>query len=268
MDIRKIRKFLSLTRIDSSLLVFVVVFIPLLLNDHGMLRTLQYSLPLLVASMATFVLNDIYDAEKDEINHPQRPIPSNQLTKTVAMVFYFVLLFSVLVLVKFYIPKELVFLYLIFVILTVNYNHLVEYFPSLKNVYVALVTVIPIVILQNILNTTADRYLLSSSLFLFILGREILMDILDIEGDGNTLAKYLGPQMSISIAFVFQLIAIFLLCILVDSTMDMMMTILVAIVAIIAIYLWSKKNRRKAALSLMKLQLAACVVFLLPGKNG
>jgi|TARA_B110000908_G_C10258195_1_gene457101 4-hydroxybenzoate polyprenyltransferase len=76
------------------------------------------------------------------------------------------------------------FLYLTFVLLFSNYNFVVEKVLRLKNLFVAVVTIIPVWIVADLIALDSTRFVLMASLLLYIVGRELLMDVQDMEGDG------------------------------------------------------------------------------------
>ena len=64
----------------------------------SLFATLSGFISVFAVSASILVLNDYFDVETDKINAPDRPIPSNQVTKTQALVFSIILLLSGLVL--------------------------------------------------------------------------------------------------------------------------------------------------------------------------
>lgn len=161
-----------------------IVCAPLLFAGFGVSESFSLARPILTASMSGFVLNDIYDVERDRINHPTRPIPSGHLSSSAATILYFALLGGSLLTIKLYAPMDQLFLYLTFVLLFSNYNFVVEKVLRLKNLFVAVVTIIPVWIVADLIALDSTRFVLMASLLLYIVGRELLMDVQDMEGDG------------------------------------------------------------------------------------
>src|SRR5688572_25665258 len=118
----------------------------------GFRQSALFAFPILTTAMAGFVLNDILDAEKDAVNHPFRPIPRGDISKTNAMALYFGLLLLTLISVRLWVPLKELFYYLLFVISFANYGFVVERFPLLKNPYVGAATVIPVLIAISVSN--------------------------------------------------------------------------------------------------------------------
>ena len=213
--------------------------------------------------MAGFVLNDIFDEERDRLNHPDRPIPSGRFSPVSATLLYFGLLATALLAAKVFVPDEQLFLYLTFALLFSNYNFLVEKAPLLKNAYVAAVSIIPVWIVADFLSLDGTRYALAAALLLFIFGREVLMDVVDMRGDGPTLAKRLGAPVSVKLGFALQGVAILSLVIQSTSAIHALSIGTMLVGMGVFIYMWRKERQRPIAIHLMKLQIACAYAFLI-----
>lgn len=258
----KVLSFARLSRLDSSFLAAMVIFIPLWIGGVPWLDGVQAALPILSASMCSFILNDIHDAEKDALNHPERPIPLGLISKNTAMFYYFAGLFVTLVLIKAYIASEEIFLYLLFVVVVTNYNFIVERFPYLKNPYVAFATVIPVLIAQRLLMLDVLWSQLPLALFLFILGREALMDVLDAQGDGQTLANTIGIKTSTWLAFSLQGAGLLALFPASETVVQKMVFGIMLLLLFLFGVLWAFTGLRKIVIHMMKVQLAASIIYL------
>src|SRR3954464_12491970 len=105
------RSLLKLTRLDSSLLVALAVFIPLFVRTKDLGLSLSKAIPLLFIGMCTFIANDLDDVEKDRINHPERPLPSGHVKPSLAAMLYFFCLVSALSTTRFYVQANMAFWY-------------------------------------------------------------------------------------------------------------------------------------------------------------
>ena len=255
--------FLKLSRIDTCFLITFAVFAPALLHSGDLYFSFTQSIPLLPMSMCAFVLNDIHDAERDRINHPDRIIPSGKIGPKVAILFYFLLLVISLLLIKVYIPRDYFYWYLLLLILYINYNYVVTDFPSYKNIYVSITAAILIYLLSHIL-VDPQIGILALSIFLFIFGRELLMDVLDAHGDGKTLAHKLGDETATSIAFIFQIIGIGILLFIVDTLFEMVAEIIIITILVLVWHHWKHSQKRQRLITLMKVQLLIGIIFLIP----
>src|ERR1700742_3690788 len=137
---RGLRALAAVSRLDTSAIVSASVAVPLYFKTNDLALALGKSLPLLAITMCGFILNDIHDVERDRENHPRRPLPREDLTEIQAAVIYFVLLACALIVLRAFVAPEIAVLYLLLLVALMNYNYVVKYFPILKNVYVASVS--------------------------------------------------------------------------------------------------------------------------------
>src|SRR5262249_55421976 len=160
--------------------------------------------------MCGYTANNLHDIEKDRENHPDRPLPAGEINISAAAIAFFCLLALALISVREWIVAPNAFLYLLILIAMINYNYVVFYFPSLKNVLVAFAGTIPLFILAEAAHGPTVRVSVICSLFFFLLGIEVLSDTEDIAGDGNTLVKMMGTRRAANIAFFAKILADFL----------------------------------------------------------
>ena len=116
-----LRAILRLTRLDSSLLALLAVFLPLWVRTGNLAQSLGRALPLLFSFMCTFIANDLDDVEKDRVNHPDRPLPARQITPALAAVLYFTCLALALFSTRCYVSPGIAFLYYSLIALLISY---------------------------------------------------------------------------------------------------------------------------------------------------
>lgn len=251
-----------LARFDTCAIAFLSLSVPLFYVTGDLLDSIVNSLPVLTISMCGFVINDLHDIDKDIINHPDRPLPSKRLSLFAASLIYFSLLTISLTLVKAYVAPRYVYLYLLFLISLINYNYVVQYVPSIKNLYVAAAGILPILILASLLPPERSYARIIVALFFFLFAREMLMDIEDSEGDEATLAKRIGLAKSRYIAFAAK--AMGTIIILPRANTRWGLAIFLAIIAadVISFLLWKHQGARAKILFCMKLQLLLGLYFL------
>jgi len=240
-----------------------IIFVPLWFAEFGTLDSFLLALPILTASMSGFVLNDIFDEERDRVNHPTRPIPSGHLSSTTATILYFALLAGTLLTIKLYVPIEQLFMYLTFILLFSNYNFAVEKAPRLKNFYVAITTIIPVWIITDLIGIDRTRFVLIAALVLYIVGRELLMDVQDMDGDGSTLANLLGNRRSVRLAFALQTLAIVSLTAIVGTSPQAFAIGAMFAMLVGFLLMWKRHELRRPIIHGMKLQIALAYTFLI-----
>jgi 4-hydroxybenzoate polyprenyltransferase len=197
---------LQLTRIITSLLLGLIIFIPSYINGNNGLISLSIASPFILCLLGGFALNDVFDIEKDMINKPHRAIPSNKISYRQGLLISFTLI-TISILVSFIVCKTIfeLFIYLISIIGIISYNYLLRKYPLIKNLFAAILCSLPILFILDSFNYSIDYYLLLISTIIFIFGRELLMDTKDIEGDKSTgiftIPYYLGKKLSVKISF-------------------------------------------------------------------
>lgn len=255
-------EFLKLVRFDTCVLTACILFVPLSLRGVGLTSAFLESIPVLLICMCCFVLNDVFDIEKDQINHPNRPLPSGSFSKSTAMGIYLLLLTGTLVSTYAFVVQEKYYLYMLCLIVFTNYNHVVEDFPLLKNLYVALASVLPVLILRpSVWEITIVDYV-AIALCGFILGREILMDVLDVGGDKDSLAQRLGQKRSEKIGFGVQLCGIAVLIPFAHSTLKITVVILLCVCCAVGYFNWIASRHRWLIIQSMKVQAISGLAFL------
>ena len=262
MLLRHIRNFARISRLDTSLLAAMSIFLPMVWSDLGIRKSSEYSIPLLFAAMASFILNDIHDVERDTQNHPDRTLPSGEMSINSAVILYYIILACAVVSLDSFIPYELIFYYVIFLVVVINYNYIVQYFMPYKIIYVAASTAIPVQISQIVINFSGPRWVLPLSLFMFILSREILMDILDRDGDRRNIASVVEEGQLVALSIALQLSSILLISIIAASTVQYIIVFFVLIIGIFSMYLWNSFGNRPRAIEVMKVQLLLCIAML------
>jgi geranylgeranylglycerol-phosphate geranylgeranyltransferase len=256
------RPLLKLTRLDSSSLVALAVFIPLFARTGDLGLSIRKAIPLLFIGMCTFIANDLDDIEKDRINHPERPLPSCHITTTGAVGLYFVCLIAALFSTKFYVQPRIAFWYYLLLTLSISYGYVVDYFSGFKTIYVACATTIPVLSVAITYPNERRLYLVVGSLFFFVLGRELCMDFVDRAGDKASFMHTIRATPLASAAFCLETIGLLLLVIQVDEFMDAAGILLIALLLLLASHCWFKRASYKRAILLMKLQLFVGLYFL------
>jgi len=256
------RSLLKLTRLDSSLLVALAVFIPLFSRTKDLGLSLSKAAPLLFIGMCTFIANDLDDIEKDRINHPERPLPSGSINPAFAAVLYFCCLAAALFTAKFYLQPKVAFLYYLLLMVSISYRYVVDWFPGFKSPYVAGATSIPVLIVAISYPEEARLYLVSISVFFFVLGRELCMDLIDRAGDVVSFMHKIEVRHIEIAAIVAQLIGLLLLAVQVDKLLDVVDVLLIATLLALSGRYWFKLARYKTAIVMMKLQLFVGLYFL------
>jgi geranylgeranylglycerol-phosphate geranylgeranyltransferase len=253
---------LRLARVDTSLLVSLSVFLPLVARTRDPATSLGRATPLLFIGMCTFIANDLDDIETDRVNHPDRPLPSGQINPLVATLLYFTCLGLALFTIRAWTPTKISFWYYALLILVISYGHIVEHFPSAKSLYVSAVSAVPIIIVSRFYPEELKLYFVVLAVFLFVLGRELCMDYLDRIGDKNSFLRRVRPRTIALSAFALQALGILLLTLLIDQPTELIASTLMTILLLLSARYWFKLKERRKSILLMKLQLFIGLYYL------
>jgi hypothetical protein len=101
------------------------------------------------------------------------------------------------------------------------------------------------------------------AMMFFIFGREVLMDISDLPGDGKTFVRLLGEKLSTRVGFASQFLAILLLFFIVDGMIQWIILIFLFVSYLLLIILWIRVKFRPTVIHAMKAQALTGLVFLL-----
>ena len=198
---KKIKKILELLHVPSSAMIFLLIFIPSIINTSNFFVSLVRSLPLTCIAMAGFALNNYVDAEKDFINKPNRAIPSGVISKRFAMRLC-VCLYSVSTIILFLFSQSL-FEMLICVtasVGTIIYSLCAKQIGYVKTLITGLLTITPFLMVFYYYNPKINELLFIFAVVLSTIGKELLMDVRDISGDEAvgqfTVATLLGERIT------------------------------------------------------------------------
>jgi 4-hydroxybenzoate polyprenyltransferase len=196
------------TRIFSSILIGTIVLLPLLNNPNTEGNFLIMGLVLTLIAMGGFALNDFFDSSKDVIDKSHRAIPSGILSEknTFILAFcLFILSFGILIFTFTSIFQ--IFFTLAIIIGVIGYNLVVRFAAIVKPFYCAFLCCTPLIYVYHYSEFQLTWIILPVSAFFFISGRELLMDIHDINGDllakTKTLPILIGKKRTQKLAFSF-----------------------------------------------------------------
>ena len=232
-------KFLNLIRWQNLLLIILVqVLIKYALFDafnvSTQLDTLHFSL-LVIATVCIAasgnIINDIYDVETDEINKPEKLIIGKSISEKAALTLFIVL--SVIgVGIGFYLSNSIqkdgfAAIFVVISALLYIYASYIKQIALVGNIVISALVAMSIIIVGifDLLPVITDQnrgtqvlffeILLDYAFFAFLINllREIVKDIIDIDGDYNsgmkTLPIILGRIRTTKVVFVLSLLPLF-----------------------------------------------------------
>jgi len=221
------------------------------------------SLPIVFATMTGFILNDIYDYEKDSLGKLQRPIALGLLSRPRAL-FYAFLLVACAIIVEGLINQfgsiDILAITLVGVLL---YSPLSKRVPSLKGIATAALTLTPIFYASAILNKPVPTFIYFAT-SIFIIGREILLDTKDFERDMKyglrTLVAHLGLPVSQYVAWLLMFVGVSYFVLNLANPFGMILSGLGLVCLIIALIIDLKKRMTNGGLTIVAMIL--CILSI------
>ncbi len=156
------------------------------------------------------ILNDYFDADIDKINHPNRPIPSGQVSRRSAK-YLAIVLFAVGLVISIFTLNILQFLIAaVAIFLLVTYEWKTKASGLVGNVIISFLVGLIFVYGSLSVRLTDVVVIFSVMAFLANLAREIVKDVEDVSGDVNrtTLPKRIGKGLSLIAASVLIILAV------------------------------------------------------------
>lgn len=180
-----LRTYVLLFRPVSVIAMNLFLFVPILIQSHDVGFSFMQTLPFIVMLSGEIALNDCCDYEKDRISKPHRPLVKGCVDVRHAMIAAIgMIVLSMLLGVMVYRDTLLrmgCFLIVTTVLAAYNLKH--PLVAMLKTVITAAMTVLTLSFVYTFTTFGRVQQFFLGAAFFFILGREMLMDIRDIEGD-------------------------------------------------------------------------------------
>jgi 4-hydroxybenzoate polyprenyltransferase len=252
-----------LIRVDATIAAFLAIFLPSYTRTSDLSLSLKRAVPLLFICICTFVANDLNDMERDEINHPQRPLAASRLAPTVAAMLFFVSLFAALFSTHYFAAPSAAFWYYALISVSISYSLLVDWLPSLKAPYVAAAETVPILITLSSYPSEPRIYGVAIAVLFHSLGREICKDIADRPGDGVSFVRTLRPRPLAAAAFLLQVVPLVTLSLHSHSVQDYFVVATMTLCIAFSSINWFILINFDRALVLLKLTLFLGLYFLL-----
>lgn len=183
----KIKWLLQSAHFGTALISALVVVLPLYWGKIEECFILFSALAIATSTMIGFLLNDLSDVARDQINKPFRPFASGLITREMMLFFSgglgVILSGSLLYLFS---CSKCTFFILAYFITYVLYNQINKITGLLKNITISIGFVFPYLFVTSQLQIVKQNIMLLCSTFFFFLYRELLMDINDKDGDKET----------------------------------------------------------------------------------
>lgn len=199
--------------VPSALLLFGLMAIPIWAASSSLSLSVFKALPIVLAAMGCFAINDCYDFEKDKVNKSYRALPSGVITMNSALRLGCLLEIGSII-IGFLVSSnmlELLF-YLIVSIGSMAYSPLLKMIGLIKGFYTAVFVGFPFAFVLSYVPTELIVVPFYFAIVSYVAAKELLMDIWDMKGDGAaklcTLPIMVGKRLSTCIVFVLQGISV------------------------------------------------------------
>ena len=197
---------LKTSRVETSFISGILTSLIILTHsDSQLLQGFLRGLPIIFVTMIGFILNDIYDYEKDKASKKNRPICTDRLK--VKATLKWIILISILASVIDILYKDYTSLLVImFTIVGVAfYSPFSRRIPLFKGFYTALLCCAPLIYGLTIVRYPINFYYLIP-IVIFVIGRELMLDVFDLAGDSiyklKTIPIYLGKWLSLNLSWL------------------------------------------------------------------
>ncbi len=180
----KITAYFQLTRPLNLLIAFLSIFMGGLVTGtvHPLEKLLLACVSGILIMAGANTINDVYDIEIDRINKPARPLPSGKIDRGSARIFSLFLL-ALGCISGLLVNKTLFAIAVLSSVLVYFYSSHLKRTALWGNLTVAVVTGLAFIYGGLAVGRTGKALIVGMFAFLFHLGREIIKDIEDREGD-------------------------------------------------------------------------------------
>jgi geranylgeranylglycerol-phosphate geranylgeranyltransferase len=270
-----LKEFIEISRPSNALFSGVAVLIGALVAGGGVLDISKIILVFLVAIFACAggnTINDYFDYEIDKINTPRRVLPRGAMSLKAAYSFS-IFSFVVACILAFMVNLLAFSICVAACILMYLYAMTLKRKPFSGNLLVSFLTSITFIYGGTAIGSYKGVLILALVSFFAMVSREVVKDIEDLEGDvkkgAKTLPSIIGESKSFNLAFVFLLIAVFLLYIpFISNLYGYIYLIIVTPVVIYVLYillriLKNKGDPGKIQRSIKRAMYLVLVIFLL-----
>jgi geranylgeranylglycerol-phosphate geranylgeranyltransferase len=219
----KVKAVWQLMRLEHGVMIALAILVGSLIAQKQFPMVDKFLLTFFTAlflEASTFALNDYYDLDIDRRNNRKdRPLVRGDLSPKTA-VYLFYLFFPLGIVCSYFVNLTCFLIALITALFAIVYDVVLKKIKLLGNFFIAYVMAIPFVfgaaaVLKTSsfdLNVNPVIFIIALIAFLAGAGREIMKDVMDVEGDVKkgvrSFPRYIGCRASNGIAAVFYVVAI------------------------------------------------------------
>ena len=203
-NVDKIKAIWKLTRLEHGIMFAIAVLIGAILVGNFGIKVIFAMMVAIFLEASAFSLNDYFDVEIDKRNkRMDRPLVAGIISKKEALVVFILFLIAGIS-ISIFLSFLLFLISLIVAILSIFYDAWLKKIKIAGNLYIAFTMAIPFIFGAALYKITPIIYILSLIAFIVGVGREIMKDVMDFEGDVESgvksLAFYIGKKNANRIA--------------------------------------------------------------------
>lgn len=217
---RKLKALWDLFRLDHALMLVIAVFIGSVIAYNGIpseLWKLTYAFfTAIFLEISSFSLNDYFDYEIDKKNNrTDRPLVRGDISPRTALIFS-ITFFPLGIASSWMVNRTCFLIALVTGIFALAYDAKLKKIKLIGNFYIAFTMAIPFLFGGVVFSPSPPEIvsILAGIAFLSGVGREMMKDVMDIEGDKGesvrSLPMYVGKRKASMIAGIFYLLAVVL----------------------------------------------------------
>ncbi len=200
--LKQIIAYIKITRPLNVVITFFVVVVAILISQNEQTDFYVILLASITAALVTAagnIINDIFDIETDKISHPKRVLVSGKISKKEAWTEY-IILNSISIIISVSLSIKLMVIVLTTIILLYIYSSTLKKLPLIGNLTIAFLTGLTFIYGGYAAGNPVAAIVPAVFGFLINLIREIVKDILDIEGDNKLNYRTLPIKFGIDIS--------------------------------------------------------------------
>lgn len=216
---KTVRALWDLMRLEHGIMLFIAVLIGSLIAQQGIppVKKLVFAFltPLLLEA-STFALNDYFDFEVDKRNErTDRPLVRGDLQPKTALYIFFIL-FPLGILASIFVNWTCFLIATVTGFLSILYDVWMKKIKLLGNFYIAYIMAIPFIFGGTVVSPQIPPIVIFLAIIAFLtgVGREVMKDVMDYEGDKasgvKSFPQYIGIKNSNLLSAVFYVTAVIL----------------------------------------------------------
>lgn len=183
----KIFSYIKITRPLNVIITFLVVIVAILISESEHISIIIIFFASTAAAMVAAsgnIINDIYDIETDKISHPNRVLVIGAIAKNEAWIEY-TSLNIIAIIIAALISFKLTFIVVATIILLYFYSTAIKKIPLVGNFTIAFITGLTFVYGGVASGNLNESFIPAIFAFLINAIRELVKDIMDIDGDNK-----------------------------------------------------------------------------------